>query len=348
MTSDMQGRRGWPQVAAKNGNVTLEDVARIAGVTHMTVSRVLNRPELVRGETRIKVLEAIERTGYVPNLLAGALASKKSRLVAVLLPTIATPIFTDPVRAMMDTLSAAGYQTLLGLTDYSTQREEELVETLLGRRPDAIVLTGTDHTALTLRRLTQANIPVVEMWDLTDDPIDMVVGFSHESVGEAVARHLIAKGYRRFGVVSVDDPRGIRRMESAARELRKNGMEVLPIQVLAAPATLQTGRDALSRLLASPLPEVIICSTDTLALGILAEAASRGISVPNEVAVMGFGDLSTAAHVNPALSTVRIDGAAIGRLAAEALLGRLTGNAAHTSDRSRVDIGFSIVDRQST
>ncbi|SAK80101.1 LacI family transcription regulator [Caballeronia glebae] len=329
-----------------NDSVTLEDVARLAGVTAMTVSRTLKRPELVREETRLRVMDAVRATGYVPNLLAGALATNKSHLIALLLPTIATSIFTDMVQTMMSTLAAAGYQTLLGLTDYLKEREEQLVETLLGRRPDAIVLTGTDHSPLTRERLRRTKVPIVEIWDLTDDPIDMLIGFSHEAVGIAVARHLLQKDYRRFAVLSADDPRGLRRSTSFIDELKRQGIESVPMEVLPAPATLQTGREGFVRLLEKDLPDVIVCSTDTLAQGILAEAAKRGIGIPQDVAVMGFGDLSTAAHVHPSLSTVRIDGASIGRLAAEALVSRLNAKEPPLP-ALRVDTGFRIVDRES-
>ncbi|VVD82359.1 HTH-type transcriptional regulator GntR [Pandoraea soli] len=330
-----------------NDNVTLEDVARLAGVTAMTVSRTLKRPELVREATRQRVLDAVRVTGYVPNLLAGALATNRSHLVALLLPTIATSIFTELVQTMMSTLAASGYETLLGLTDYRREREEQLVHTLLGRRPDAIVLTGTDHSSVTRERLLKTNVPIVEVWDLADDPIDMLVGFSHEAVGRAVVDHLLRKSYRRFALMSADDPRGMRRSFSIVEALREHGMDDVPLEVLPAPATLQAGREGFIRLLDKGLPDVIVCSTDMLAQGILAEAASRGIGIPQQVAVMGFGDLSTAAHVHPSLSTVRIDGAMIGRLAAEALLQRLDGNPPF-NETLRVDTGFTIIDREST
>ena len=326
-------------------SVTLIDVARVAGVAPMTVSRALNRPELVRSETQRKVLEAVRKTGYVPNMLAGGLASSKSRLVAILLPTIANSIFSDTVQALMDGLSSSNYQTLLGLTAYSSEREEALVEALLGRRPDGIVLAGTSHSKATVERLTKARIPVVEIWDLTDKPIDMMIGFSHEEVGKQVAKHLLAKGYRKFGIVSVDDPRGLRRCESLKRELAKHRVAKPSFKVLPAPATLQAGREGLSRLLATDAPEIVVCSSDTLAQGVLAEAASRRIKVPRDIAIMGFGDLSTAAQVYPALSTVRIDGATIGRKAAEALLQRFDGDAPPAE--VRIDTGFTIIDRQS-
>ncbi|WP_233847198.1 LacI family DNA-binding transcriptional regulator [Paraburkholderia sp. HD33-4] len=331
-------------------SVTLIDVARVAGVAPMTVSRALNRPELVRSDTQKKVLDAVRATGYVPNMLAGSLASNRSRLVAVLLPTIANSIFADTVQALMDCLTLSGYQTLLGLTAYSSAKEEALVEALLGRRPDGIVLAGTSHTEATVERLTKASIPVVEIWDLTDKPIDMVIGFSHEKVGATVAQHLADKGYRKFGIISVDDPRGLRRCESLRSELSRLGLAEPQYEVLPAPATLQAGREGLGRMLASSAPEIVVCSSDTLAQGVLAEAASRSLKVPRDIAVMGFGDLSTAAHVYPALSTVHIDGTAIGTKTAEALLARFAadGQAEQTRSKVCIDTGFTIVDRQST
>lgn len=327
-------------------SVTLIDVARVAGVAPMTVSRALNRPELVREATQQKVLAAVRATGYVPNMLAGSLASSKSRLVAVLLPTIASSIFAETVQALMDGLSVANYQTLIGLTGYSASREEALVEALLGRRPDAIVLAGTDHTDATIERLAKARIPVVEIWDLTDKPIDMVIGFSHELVGQEVARHLLKKGYRRFGVVSVNDPRGLRRCESFKAELARHGITECPFEVLTAPATLEGGRRGLARMLESAKPDLIVCSSDTLAEGVLMEAASRGMRVPHDLAVMGFGDLSMAAQLHPALSTVKVGGANIGKRTAEALLARF--EAMTTDTQLRIDTGFSIIDRKST
>ena len=337
-----------PSASRTPSSLTLIDVAKVAGVSPMTVSRALHRPELVSENTREKVREAVRQTGYVPNMLAGGLASNKSRLVAIFLPTIANSIFADTVQALMDRLTQAGYQTLLGLTGYSAEQEEKLLEAVLGRRPDGIVLTGTLHTESSRLRLAQAGIPVVEAWDLSEDPLDMLVGFSHERVGEETARHLLNKGYRQFSVVSISDPRGLRRCHSLIAELKRLGVGEVPMEVLAPPATLEVGREGLQRLLDQPTqPEIVVCSSDTVAQGVLAEAASRGLKVPQDLAVMGFGDLSSAAHVYPALSTVSVDGKNIGLRVAQALLERFE-NPASQHDPVRIDTGFTLIDRAST
>lgn len=337
-----------PSASRTPSSLTLIDVAKVAGVSPMTVSRALHRPELVSENTREKVREAVRQTGYVPNMLAGGLASNKSRLVAIFLPTIANSIFADTVQALMDRLTQAGYQTLLGLTGYSAEQEEKLLEAVLGRRPDGIVLTGTLHTESSRLRLAQAGIPVVEAWDLSEDPLDMLVGFSHEKVGEQTARHLVAKGYKRFSVVSISDPRGMRRCHSLIAELKRLGVGEVPMEVLAPPATLEVGREGLQRLLDQPTqPEIVVCSSDTVAQGVLAEAASRGLKVPQDLAVMGFGDLSSAAHVYPALSTVSVDGKTIGLRVAQALLERFE-NPTSQHDPVRIDTGFTLIDRAST
>ncbi|AEB59656.1 LacI family DNA-binding transcriptional regulator [Ectopseudomonas mendocina] len=326
---------------------TLIDVARVAGVSPITVSRALGRPEVVTDATRKRVLEAVRATGYVPNLAAGSLASSRSRLVAIFLPTIANSIFADTVQALTDRLAAAGYQTLLGLTGYRPEQEEALLEAVLGRRPDGIVLTGTEHTQASRERLARVGIPLVEAWDLCEHPVDMLVGFSHEAVGQAVARYLLGKGYRRVSAVGIDDPRGLRRYRSLVAALQEHVAAPVAAQILPAPATLAVGREGLARLLQEGAAgEVVVCSSDTVAQGVMAEALSRGLRIPEDLAVMGFGDLSSAAHTHPPLSTVRVDGPRIGCAIAEALLARIAEPAA-ARQPLRMDVGFELIERGS-
>ncbi|MCC6192948.1 MAG: LacI family DNA-binding transcriptional regulator, partial [Burkholderiales bacterium] len=205
------------------GSVTLADVAKLAGVSPITVSRVVNRPELVTADTLAHVQQVIDRTGYVPNLLAGGLASKRTRLVAALVPSITNGIFVDCVQALTDRLWEAGYQVLLGLSGYPAAREDALLGAVLSRRPDAIYLTGINHSTEARSRLINAKVPVVETFDMTPTPIDMLVGFSHDQIGEAVARHLLAKGHRSFGLVWADDTRALARRQGFLAVLEAQG-----------------------------------------------------------------------------------------------------------------------------
>ncbi|WP_280155332.1 LacI family DNA-binding transcriptional regulator [Piscinibacter sp. XHJ-5] len=327
------------------GAITLHEVARLAGVAPITASRALNKPEQVSEEVRRKVAEAVQRTGYVPNRLAGSLASSRSRLVAAVVPTIAGPVFLETVQALTESLAAEGYQLMLGQSGYVDSREDALLEAIIGRRPDGIVLTGIVHSAQGRRRLLSAGIPVVETWDLTPTPIDMLVGFSHDEVGRAVVQHLRAKGHRRLAIVSGDDERAQRRNRGFIAAASAARLPKVRIVEVPAPTTLRSGRIALNDLLmqTSP-PDAVFCSSDLLALGVLTEAQARGLSVPDDLAVMGFGDLQFAADLQPALTTVRIDGTAIGRQAARFIVDRAEGRAVA---QRVVDIGFSIVERDS-
>ncbi|MYM68103.1 substrate-binding domain-containing protein [Pseudoduganella sp. FT55W] len=324
---------------------TLADVAKVAGVSPITVSRALNQPHLVRPNTVAKVQAAVQQTGYVKNMMAGALASNRSRLVSLVLPTISTPIFADMVQAASDHLTAAGYQVMLGLSSYEAWREEVLVETILSRRPDGVILTGSLHTDSTRRRLQASQVPVVEAWDLTPSPIDMMVGFSHEEVGHVIAQHLLEQGYKRIAILAVEDPRAARRNQGLQAGLAKHGVQVAAVQVMPLPSTFALGRDGLSLLLERcPDVDAVVCSSDTLAHGVLTEAIARGLPVPQQLAVVGFGDLNFAARTYPPLSTVRVDGANIGRVAAQAILDRLEGKAV----AGLTDTGFQFIQRGST
>lgn len=333
------------RVRRRGPSLTLADVARLAGVAPITVSRALNTPAQVTAETLARVQRAVERTGYVPNRMAGGLASSRSRLVAALVPTIASPMFLETIQALTDTLAAEGYQLMLGQSGYGESREDLLLDAIIGRRPDGIVLTGVMHSPLGRKRLMAAGIPVVETWDLTPTPIDMVVGFSHEKVGAAVADYLHERGARAPAVITADDARAMLREEAFTHAARRHGIAQVPVELVPTPTTLGAGRHALARLLESrPKTDAVFCSSDILALGVLIEAGVRGLAVPKKLRVVGFGDNNFAVDAQPALTTVRIDGTAIGTQAARFLVERAAGRPVV---RRIVDLGFSLVRRAS-
>lgn len=329
------------------GAITLGDVARLAGVSPITASRALNTPEQVAKETLERVRDAVSRTGYVPNRMAGGLASSRSRLVAAVVPTIAGPVFMEMVQSLTHELDVAGYQLMLGQSGYTASREDALLDAIIGRRPDGIVLTGIMHSAEGRKRLLASGIPVVETWDLTPTPIDMLVGFSHTDAAAAVVRHLHAKGRKRLALLSGDDERAERRNRGFIAEAKALGLDAeIPVLRVPAPTTLRSGRDGLTRLLAeAPDVDGIFCSSDLLALGVLTEAAARGLAVPERLSVVGFGDLAFAGDTHPALSTVRIDGTGIGRQAARFIVDRAAGRA--VGDKV-IDLGFQVIERGSS
>ena len=329
-----------------SGAITLRDVAKLAGVAPITATRVLNTPEQVSADVRQKVLDAVQRTGYVPNRMAGGLASSRSRLIAAVVPSTVMSVFMPTIEALNDTLFDAGYQLMLGQSGYSAAREESLLEAIIGRRPDGIFLTGILRPGLGRTRLMASGIPVVETWDLTPTPIDMLVGFSHADIGREVARFLMGKGRRRLALIRAEDERADRRASTFTDAVVRAGLGPVAVVNVGASRSLKSGREALGQLLAqAPDVDAVFCSSDLLALGVLTEARVRGISIPDQVAIMGFGDVPFAADMAPALSTVHINGVDIGRLAARSLIDRAEGReVAHRV----VDVGFSIVERETS
>ncbi|HSV36834.1 MAG TPA: LacI family DNA-binding transcriptional regulator [Ramlibacter sp.] len=321
---------------------TLHDVAREAGVSLITASRALGNPGVVSEKTIERVRQAVEATGYIPNLLAGGLKSRRSLMVAGLVPTISVPQFLPTVKALTETLDAAGYQLILGQSGYDHSREEKLLNTMLGRRPDGIVVTGLVHSAAARDKLRRVGIPVVETWDLGDRPVDMMVGLSHVKVGSAIAGFFLARGWQRLGVATGDDHRAMMRYEGFRAVV---GHEVAAA-IVRAPSSLEWGRRAMAELLEKdPHIQAVYCSSDGLAQGLMIEARARGLRIPQDLAVCGFGDADFAAHLDPSLTTARVDGAAIGQIAAQMIIDRCR---ARSIAQPVVDVGFRIVEREST
>src|SRR6202795_4457004 len=191
---------------------TLSAVAKLAGVSSITVSRVVRLPDLVAPETRGRVEAAMRELGYVPNQLAGALASgARTRSVGVLVPTIANSIFAETVQGLSDELEPLGYAVILAQSRYDAAREDHMLSALLSRRPEAIIMVGSPATDDGARLLRRAGIPVAETWDLPAAPIDAVAGFDNYAAGATVGRHLVAQGRQNLAFIGGDDPRATRR-----------------------------------------------------------------------------------------------------------------------------------------
>jgi LacI family transcriptional regulator, gluconate utilization system Gnt-I transcriptional repressor len=323
----------------------MEDVARLAGVSMVTVSRAVNTPDKLAPQTLAQVRKAIKKLHYVHNQTAGSLASNRSRIIAAIVPTIASSIFSDTVDGLAQTLSQHQYQLFLGQSHYDLQEEARLIDTFLGRRVDGLVLTGVDHARGVRSKLQRAGLPVVETWDLTPRPIDMVVGFSNFSAGCAAAEYLIGKGFRCLAFVGGTDHRSLARLKGFKEAIKQARLSGPVVVHTTSPSTLLDGSKALGELLSGGrVCDAVFCSNDMLAAGVLFECQRKGIKVPLELAVMGFADLPIAAGIQPALTTVQVHSTVMGQWAGANLMARL-----YRLEKPSIahDLGFSVVARDS-
>ena len=322
----------------------IEDVARLAGISPITVSRALRLPELVSARTRARVQAAIEQLGYIPNLSASSLASRRSGIVAVLVPTIGNSIFADTVRGLSDAVSDLGLQILLGDYGYSVDRERALLRTLAGRQPDAMVIVGLVEAASERALLKSLAIPVIETWDLTDQPIDTVVGFSNAEAGAKVARHFLASGRRHLAFAGGSDARTVARCQGFKQAIA--GSATAPFCLTGeGPASVGAGRTMLTRILQqAPDTDAIFLSSDVLAAGALLEAQDQGISIPGQLGIAGLGDLEIGRAMRPRLTTISVAAYDIGYRAGTVVTSRLS---TEVAGPRIIDIGCSMLVRES-
>jgi LacI family gluconate utilization system Gnt-I transcriptional repressor len=311
------------------GGATLSEVAALAGVSAMTVSRVLHAHANVSEQTRAKVQAAIAQLGYVPNRLAGALATAKTRLMVVIVPSLGNIVFPEVLRGANEAFEAAGYQAVIGVSDYSAQKEEGLIEAMQSWRPSGWIVAGLEHTPRARQMLREARSPVVEVMDLDGDPIDLAVGFSNREAGRAMARFLVGSGRRRIGYIGghLDlDLRAAKRLEGFSEALAEAGLSLHARCLADEASSLLLGRTLLERLLADhPELDAVYCSNDDMAVGGLMHCIAAGIDVPGRLAVAGFNGLQIGEAMPRRLTTIRTPRYEIGQRAAQAILARLEG-----------------------
>ncbi len=339
-----------PEESPKRRRKTLSDVAARAGVSPVTVSRALRRPEMVSADLRERIDSAIQELAYIPNQLASALASSRTGTIGVLVPSLTNGVFADYLRALHDAFLPAGFQLLLLNSRYLPEEEERGIATLLSQHPEAIVLAGVDQTERSRRLLVDAGVPVIQTMELTDNPLDVNIGFSQIEAGKAATRHLLSLGHRRVGHIAARlDPRSRRRKEGYTSAMIEAGLDGLSmIATTTRASTVRLGAELFVEVLSkTPNLEAIFCCNDDLALGTLFECQRRGIRVPEDLSIIGFNDLEFCASTFPTLTSVANaaprDGTA--RLRDRA---RNHPRLRRTADVRRIDLGFTINQRQST
>ena len=340
---------GAEEVGRQDGPVRMRDVARVAQVSTMTVSRALKDPERVSPEVRRRVADAVRAVGYMPNKLAGSLSSSRSNVIGLVVPSIENSLFASTIQGISDVLRRHDHQLMIADSGYCDEAEEAAIRAFLGQRVAGLILHDTAHTPEAVAMIRRSGVPVVENGTLTPRPLDMVVSYSNHDASKAMAQHLMRLGYRRIGFVSLPaatNERSRDRQRGYRAALEEAGRPFDPRLLLEMPPGLASGVEALLRLLeGGGDPDAIFFAGDVLAIGAILECARRGWQVPDKVAIAAFDNIDLLGHLVPPVTTLRLPRLAIGRRSAEVLLDRIQGRA---TGAVSVDLRFEIIHRAST
>lgn len=306
--------------------LTLRDVARAAGVSEMTASRVLRDKADVSAKTRARVLEAARTIGYVPNKIAGALASSRVNLVAVVIPSLGNLVFPEVLSGISQVLEDTGLQPVVGVTDYLPDKEEKVLFEMLSWRPSGVIVAGVEHSEASRRMLSRAGVPVVEIMDTDGEPVDACVGISHRRAGREMAAAILAAGYRRIGFLGTKMPldhRARKRFEGFTRKLARAGVEISDREFYSGGSALLKGREMTEAILSRrPDLDFLYYSNDMIGAGGLLHLLARNARIPGDIGLAGFNGLDLLDGLPMQLATMDACRREIGRRAAEIVASR--------------------------
>jgi LacI family transcriptional regulator, gluconate utilization system Gnt-I transcriptional repressor len=332
----------------KPDKIRLTEVAKLAGVSPITVSRFFRSPEALTAGKRVRVESAANELGYVPNLAARALASQRTEVIGVLVPSLTNSVFSDVLRGIYDALDGSRYSIQLANTRYSIFQEEKLLRLFLAQKPTGLIVTGINQTDESRSIMESVACPIVQIMEIGPAPIDMMIGFSHFEAAKAGISHLLEQGYRRIGFLGARmDPRVQRRLEGYQAAMNDAALfDPRRVVTTATPSSVTLGGTLFADLLAkAPDIEAVFCGNDDLALGALFECQRRHMSVPEQMAIVGFNDLEYMSATVPTLTSIRTNRYEMGRDAAVMVIEAVEGR---RPAQPVVDLGFSVMKRQSS
>ncbi|MGR3756561.1 MAG: LacI family DNA-binding transcriptional regulator [Tranquillimonas sp.] len=320
--------------------LTLRDVSEESGVSEMTVSRVLRNRGDVSDATRAKVRDAAKRLGYVPNKIAGALASSRVNLVAVIIPSLSNMVFPEVLMGISEVLDETELQPVVGVTNYRPEREEDVLYEMLSWRPSGVIIAGLEHSDAARAMLKASGIPVVEIMDTDGEPIDAVVGISHRRAGREMANAIVRQGFERIGFLGTKMPldhRARKRFEGFTEALAKRGLEVVDQEFYEGGSALKKGREMTETILRrSPDLDFLYYSNDMIGAGGLLWCLENGVEVPQKLGLAGFNGVDLLDGLPCRLATMDAGRMEIGRAAAQIVADRASG--AVTEGGQRIEL----------
>lgn len=307
--------------------LTLRDVSEASGVSEMTVSRVLRNRGDVSEATRAKVLEAAKTLGYVPNKIAGALASQRVNLVAVIIPSMRNMVFPEVMAGISAVLEDTELQPVVGVTDYEPEKEERVLYEMLSWRPSGVIIAGIEHTEASKAMMQASGIPVVEIMDTDGNPIDTAVGISHRRAGREMAKAILRAGYQKIGFLGTKMPldyRARKRFEGFTEALAKGGVEVVEQEFYSGGSALAKGREMTQAILErEPELDFLYYSNDMIGAGGLLYLLEQGRDIPGDIGLAGFNGVELLQGLPRKLATMDACRADIGKKAAEIIASRV-------------------------
>ena len=307
--------------------LTLRDVSEASGVSEMTVSRVLRNRGDVSETTRARVLEAARRLGYVPNKIAGALASQRVNLVGVVIPSLSNMVFPEVMTGISKTLEDTGLQPVVGVSNYQVDREEQVIYEMLSWRPSGLIVAGLEHSEASKAMLAQAGIPIVEIMDIDGTPVDSMVGISHRRAGRKMAEAIIAAGYRKIAFLGThmptNDHRARKRLEGFEEALAAAGLSLVDREFYSGGSALAKGREMTETLLKRrPDVDFLYYSNDMIGAGGLLWCLEQGLDVPGRIGLAGFNGVELLDGLPRRLATMDACRLETGVAAAEIIAGK--------------------------
>ena len=328
---------------SRKGAPGIVEVAARAGVSPATVSRYFNDPEIVRLPTRKRIERAASELGYIRDRMAGAMHNRFSGTIGLIVPTIDNAIFAEMIAAFSAQLLKHDRTMLIAAHDYDLEREVAIVRSLLERRIDGIALVGFDHESVPLNMLSERNVPVISIWNYSPSSQIPCIGADNFEAGRIVTRHLIDLGHRNISLIFADSAGNDR-----ARDRRSGSMAAFKECELEPPmGNLHTcsydvgeAKKLAISILASDRPSAIVCGNDIISHGAIYACQALGLSVPEDISIVGIGDFRGSAHMEPGLTTVRLPAKRIGALAADALVGMNETGMLPVPPRHKVELSF--------